>query len=390
MVKTMTRVMMVLMVLLGAGLALKAAWLPLQLDPPKHTNKYDLLNPDNLVRAQSTATPTANIAATQTAAAGLPAATQTAIAVATQTAVALLTPQAGPLISTVAGTGIVGYTGDNGLATLAQLRSQYGSTITLDSAANLYIGGCYQGNSGSNIRKIEKASGIITTLNGISGTAVAFQNPNTLYVSGPSASALYQYIGGVSTLVANFSASIGYNGGVLTTDITNTVYWGGSLISREASGITTTVTTAVMNESVMGLVADNAGGLYFTDLSNQIKKVIISTGSVSIYAGTGVSGYSGDGGPATLAQMYLNWNGTQGGLAMDNFGNLFVVDANRVRKVTASTGIITTVAGNGDNGSYGDGGAAISAGVQPIALAIGSDGLYILERAKVRKVSPLP
>jgi hypothetical protein len=62
----------------------------------------------------------------------------------------------------------------------------------------------------------------------------------------------------------------------------------------------------------------------------------------------------------------------------------------RVRKVKASTGIISTVAGNGANGTYGDGGPALAAGVQPIGVALGPDGLYIAGAVRIRKVSPLP
>ena len=108
-----------------------------------------------------------------------------------------------------------------------------------------------------------------------------------------------------------------------------------------------------------GLAVDDLGNLYIgDDCNHRIRKVDATTGTITTVAGTGVWGFSGDDGPATSARL-----SNPGGLAADGEGNLFIADVgnHRVRKVDATTGNITTVAGTGDWGFSGDGGPAISA-----------------------------
>ena len=111
-------------------------------------------------------------------------------------------------------------------------------------------------------------------------------------------------------------------------------------------------------------------------------------GIITTVVGNGTEGYSGDGGPATAAQIV-----TPFGVATDLAGNLYVLvqDSMAIRRVSAS-GIITTVAGNGTRGYSGDGGAATAAQLAyPSGLAADSDGkLYIADSAnfRVRQVSP--
>ena len=101
---------------------------------------------------------------------------------------------------------------------------------------------------------------------------------------------------------------------------------------------------------------------------------------------TTTAGVSGDGEPATSAELNLPSD-----VAVDTSGTMYIVDYgnNRVRRVSAA-GIITTVAGNGASGSTGDGGAAIAASLNgPVAIAVDHNGnLFIAERYRVRKVSP--
>jgi len=114
-------------------------------------------------------------------------------------------------------------------------------------------------------------------------------------------------------------------------------------------------TQAQLN-SPAGVTTDAAGNLYIADNgNNRVRKVTISTGIITTVAGTGVGGYGGDGGPATQASLY-----NPSGVAVDGSGTLYITDAtnNRVRKVTTSTGIITTVAGTGAAGAGGDSGPA--------------------------------
>jgi hypothetical protein len=132
---------------------------------------------------------------------------------------------------------------------------------------------------------------------------------------------------------------------------------------------------------------DEAGNLYITDLGDNRVRMVNTSGQISTVAGTGVQGYSGDGGPATSAQL-----SDPTGLAVTSAGDLYISDPNDsvVRKVTAATGIITTVAGNGSPGYSGDGGAATSAQLNnPSGLAVDSSGnLYIADagNARIRKV----
>lgn len=110
--------------------------------------------------------------------------------------------------------------------------------------------------------------------------------------------------------------------------------------------------------SPRGIASDSAGNLYISDSAmSVVRKVTASTGKISIYAGTfGVSGYSGDGEQATVAKL-----DQPQGLAVDSSDNLYIADMfNQViRQVNAQTGVITTVAGNGQNAWSGHGNGAV-------------------------------
>ena len=109
-----------------------------------------------------------------------------------------------------------------------------------------------------------------------------------------------------------------------------------------------------------GTVLDSAGNLYIADTNNNvIRKVAVGTGIITTIAGTEVGGYSGDNGPATSAQLW-----SPRGIALDSNGNLYIADTNNsvVRMVSAATGVITTVAGNGTNVYSGDNGPATNQG----------------------------
>ena len=136
-----------------------------------------------------------------------------------------------------------------------------------------------------------------------------------------------------------------------------------------------------------GVATDAGGNLYFSaEASNLIWKLSPS-GMVSAFAGNGSGGYSGDGGPATNAQL----DGPSG-LAVDTAGNIYIADGgNRIRKVSPD-GIITTIAGNGTSGYSGDGGPATNAQLDaPTSLAVDTAGnIYIADavNSRIRKVSP--
>ena len=136
-----------------------------------------------------------------------------------------------------------------------------------------------------------------------------------------------------------------------------------------------------------GVVVDTTGNVYIADsANNRVRKVAVSSGNISTFAGNGTAGFSGDGGAATSAE--LNY---PEGLAVNAAGDVYVSDRSnsRVRKVAA--GIISTVAGNGTGGYSGDGGAATSAELcDPSELALDPSGnIYIADviNQRIRKVT---
>ena len=134
-----------------------------------------------------------------------------------------------------------------------------------------------------------------------------------------------------------------------------------------------------------GVATDNSGNLFIADGNSRIRKVT-PQGTITTVAGTGSAGFSGDGGPATSAQL-----SDPSGVAVDASGNLFIADGiSRIRKVTPQ-GTITTVAGTGSAGFSGDGGPATSAQVVAWAVAVDASGnLFIVDGAnnRIRKVTP--
>ena len=138
-----------------------------------------------------------------------------------------------------------------------------------------------------------------------------------------------------------------------------------------------------------GLAIDASGNIYFADQGNQrVRKITASTGIISTIAGTGTSGFSGDGGAATSAQI-----NNPAAVAVDASGNIYISDQynQRIRKITASTGNISTIAGTGTYSYTGDGGAATSATFQnPAGIEIdGSGNIYIADLFNhvVRKIT---
>ncbi|OYV85702.1 MAG: hypothetical protein B7Z73_13060, partial [Planctomycetia bacterium 21-64-5] len=131
-------------------------------------------------------------------------------------------------------------------------------------------------------------------------------------------------------------------------------------------------TAAELNDPE-GVAVDSSGDLFIADRgNNRIREVDHSTGIITTVAGNGTSGFSGDGGPATAAEIQ-----PPQGVAVDSLGDLFIADNNneRIREVDHATGVITTVAGNGTFGFSGDGGAATAAEFRgPTSVAVNSSG----------------
>src|SRR5439155_1431400 len=131
-----------------------------------------------------------------------------------------------------------------------------------------------------------------------------------------------------------------------------------------------------------------AGNLYIADITNNRIRKVTSGGTISTYAGSGSSGFSGDGGPATAAQLNVPV-----GVALDPAGNLYIADQgnSRIRKVTPG-GTISTYAGTDTPGFSGDGGPATAAQLNvPVGVAVDPAGnLYIADSgsSRIRKVGP--
>jgi gliding motility-associated-like protein len=131
---------------------------------------------------------------------------------------------------------------------------------------------------------------------------------------------------------------------------------------------------------------DNQGNLYISDGANSVIRKISTSGVVSTLAGNGSYGYSGDGGPAILAQFRYT-----GSIALDNIGNVFVCEnnSNVIRKINTA-GIITTIAGNGLFGYNGDGDLATAAEVYATDIAVDNSGnIYFADyaHARIRKIN---
>jgi sugar lactone lactonase YvrE len=128
---------------------------------------------------------------------------------------------------------------------------------------------------------------------------------------------------------------------------------------------------------------DQEGNLYISDENNLRIRKVDEDGIITTIAGTGEEGYSGDGGPATSAKLR-----DTGGIAFDARGNLYLADYTRVRKIDPS-GTITTVAGTGRAGFSGDGGPATEAKLTAYDVALDAAGnIYITDpdNQRIRKV----
>ncbi len=251
------------------------------------------------------------------------------------------------IISTVAGNGASGYFGDGGAATAAVLNRPYG--LTFDVAGNMYIADY----SNYCVRKVNTAGVISTFASGVGvASGVAFDVFGNLYITDLSDNFVRKVntAGIISTFAGNGTGSFSGDGG--------------AAIAAEVHG-----TSAV--------ACDVAGNVYIADYYNSRIRRVNTSGIISTFAGNGLSGYTGDGGAATAATL-----GTPQGLCFDASGNLYIADQNNcIRKVILSTGIITTYAGNGATGYAGDGGQATAASLSnPYGISFDAVGnLYITE-----------
>ncbi len=279
------------------------------------------------------------------------------------------------IIVTIAGTGTPGYSGDGGPATSAGIDSPEG--VAVDSAGNIYIADT----ANHSIRRIDAATGDIDTVAGSGGP------PGYSGDGGPATAAKLRTPKAVAVDSAgNIYIADTANDAIRKVDAASgTIETVAGTGSPGFSGDGGPATAAMINKPG-GVAVDSAGNIYIADTANnRIRKVDAATGIIDTIAGTGQPGYGGDGGPATLARM-----SKPGDVAVDPAGDLYIAGNDTIRKVDAVTGIIYTVAGTSNTGYAGDGGPATDADLDdPQGVAVDAAGnIYIADtdNHRIRKV----
>ncbi len=278
------------------------------------------------------------------------------------------------IITTVAGTGNYGFSGDGGQATQAMLN--YPSGVAVGPDGSLYIAD----SDNYRIRRIG-SDGVITTVAGTgdwgsTGDGGPATQAELAYPSGVAASpdgSLY-----IADQLNDRIRRVGPDG--IITTVAGTGIYG-------FSGDGGPATQATLDLPAGVAVAPD-GSLYIADYGNSRVRRVGPDGIITTVAGGGVTGL-GDGGPATGAD--LNWPYS---VAVAPDGSLYIADSDnfRVRRV-GSDGVITTVAGTGDWGFSGDGGPATGAELSwPYSVAVAPDGsLYIADsdwNSRIRRIGP--
>lgn len=341
------------------------------------------------------------------------------------------------IINTIAGDGVYGYFGDGGTATAAEFALPSG--IALDASGNVYTGDHYN----SRVR-IVNTSGVINTFagNGTMGfsgdggqataaelawpTGVGVDASGTVYIADYDNNRIRMVntSGIISTFAGNGAQSFGGDGGPATAAqfYDPTGVWaapnGDVYIADHVNGRIRVVNTSGIINTVAGngwfgysgdggqatdaelcwptaTVMDSHGNLFIADQYNNRVRMINTSGVISTIAGNGYNrpyngGYSGDGGPATAAELY--W---PTGLVFDKGGDLLIADSgnNCIRMINTS-GIISTIAGNGFSGYFGDGGQATAAELMgPEGVALDASGnVYIADtyNYRLREVTGIP
>lgn len=276
------------------------------------------------------------------------------------------------LSKVIAGVGSAGFSGDGGAATSAKLNTPMG--VAVDSIGNVYVADT----SNNRIRKID-TSGVISTFAGTGANNFSGDN-------GAATAATFR---------APYGVAVDSAGNVFIADTSNhrirKVSVGGTVTTVAGNGTAgyladNTAAISTRLNAPRAVLPDGNGGFYIADYNNHRIRQVSAGGDITTVAGNGSPSFSGDGGAATSANLNL-----PSGLALDGSGNLYIADRNnnRIRQVTA--GVITTLAGTASSGFSGDGGAATSAQLSaPVGVGVDSSGTVYageLNNFRVRKIS---
>lgn len=248
------------------------------------------------------------------------------------------------IITTFAGNGSVGYSGDGGPATLAQVNFPVG--LAVDSANNVYVADA--GNA--TIRKITRSTGVISTF---AGTGLS----SLTGWSGEGLAATKAQLG------APYSLAFDPRGNLIFADIAAS-----RLVRIGADGRVVTLRT---NFSAQNLFVDASGTIYFPDYVTHSVQKILPDGTLLWVAGNGNSGYAGDGGPGTAAQLARPY-----GVAVDPAGNVFIAEAGSsvIRRMTPEPFSIGGVASAAGLSAFaplaGDGGGSAAVPVSPGEIVV--------------------
>ena len=265
-------------------------------------------------------------------------------------------------ITTVAGSG-PGFSGDGGPASQAKLVQPRDTALAPDGS--IYVADTFN----HRIRRID-TDGTITT---IAGTGSETYNGDGIAATSASLSMPHDVT--VSRRGVVFIADSGHHR-IRRVGLDGTITTVAGTGRAGSTGDGGPATEARIRNPKSVALYD--GGLYFSSLENKVRRVDLSTGTITTVAGTGSPGYAGDGGPATEARLTSPQR-----IAIDSHGTIFIADSdnNVVRRIGARSGKISTVAGTGDLGSSGVGGPATDALLDhPRGLALdGDDRLYVAD-----------
>lgn len=283
----------------------------------------------------------------------------------------------GQIITTYAGSGIGGsagggYGGDGGPAAAASL--YFPTSVILDLDRNVI----FTDRMNHRVRKVDRLTGIVTTIAGI-GTYGCTGD------GGPATAAQLWYPVDLAIDAAgNIYVSEWHNVRKISTSGIITTYAGSPACSPGYGGDGGPASAALLNEP-NGITIDAANNLYIAEsYGNRIRKVDAG-GTITTIAGTGSAGTGGDGAAATAASLSSPWD-----VVVDASGNLYISDDQRIRKVN-TYGVISTFAGPGVAGVFGDGGPATAAFISSGFLSIdNADNIYLANHYTntLRKVTP--